>query len=301
MRCGRHVRAEDDSPRPSTPAPSYQPAATSWRPRPSPASRPRRVTRPRCSSRRTRTSTDYVARWLQEPPARRLDQIYRGGLRIETTLDPPSRSRPRRHVPSSSRARTPTCARRSCRRARSAVRAGLRVRPRLTPPTSVNYALGADGRRLGPPAGLVVQALRAGPAPSRPGLTPEHALLPAAPTTSPSPAGRAPTASPRSSRTTRGAATARCRCATPPGRRSTPCSHRLILDVGVHETMDLARSMGLKSVRRVRAGKHCASVALGAESGRTARHGVGLRRVRGPRRARASPPRAPACSTATAR
>jgi len=41
---------------------------------------------------------------------------------------------------------------------------------------------------------------------------------------------------------------------------------RLILDVGVKETMDLARSMGLSSVRQYEAGRDCASVALGAES-----------------------------------
>ena len=41
---------------------------------------------------------------------------------------------------------------------------------------------------------------------------------------------------------------------------------RLILDVGVHETMDLARTMGLTSVRQWEPGKYCASVALGAES-----------------------------------
>jgi penicillin-binding protein 1A len=41
---------------------------------------------------------------------------------------------------------------------------------------------------------------------------------------------------------------------------------RLILDVGVHETMDLARSMGLSTVSQYDPKKHCASVALGAES-----------------------------------
>jgi membrane peptidoglycan carboxypeptidase len=41
---------------------------------------------------------------------------------------------------------------------------------------------------------------------------------------------------------------------------------RLILDVGVHETMDLARSMGLGSVQQYDGTRHCASVALGAES-----------------------------------
>jgi penicillin-binding protein 1A len=41
---------------------------------------------------------------------------------------------------------------------------------------------------------------------------------------------------------------------------------RLILDVGVKETMDVARSMGLTSVRQYDPNRDCASVALGAES-----------------------------------
>lgn len=41
---------------------------------------------------------------------------------------------------------------------------------------------------------------------------------------------------------------------------------RLILDVGVKETMELARAMGLTSVREHDPTLHCASVALGAES-----------------------------------
>jgi membrane peptidoglycan carboxypeptidase len=41
---------------------------------------------------------------------------------------------------------------------------------------------------------------------------------------------------------------------------------RLVLDVGVKETMDLARSMGLTTVQAYDPARHCASVALGAES-----------------------------------
>src|SRR5690606_18446396 len=54
-------------------------------------------------------------------------------------------------------------------------------------------------------------------------------------------------------------------------RRATAASvntvyTRLILDVGVEATMDLARNLGVTGVRPYDAAVHCASVALGAES-----------------------------------
>ena len=87
----------------------------------------------------------------------------------------------------------------------------------------VNYALGSGRRRLRPPAGLRLQALRARPClPDR--RHPERDRTPGGPTTSPSRAAPSPTARPPSSRTTRAAATAPSPCATRPGPRSTPCS-----------------------------------------------------------------------------
>ena len=163
--------------------------------------------------------TDYVARWLEEHLPGGLDQIYRGGLRIETTLDPTLQESAQRQVAEFLDGTEPDLRTSlvSVEPPTGYVRAFVSGRDFAT--DQVNYALGAaTGGGSGRQPGSAVQAVRARPRlPGRP--HPEHDRTPGGPTTSPRRAARSPTAARPCSRTTRAAATAPSRCATPPGRR----------------------------------------------------------------------------------
>ena len=208
--------------------------------------------------------TDYVARWLQEHLPGGLDQIYRGGLRIETTLDPALQESARRHVAEFLEGTEPDLRTSlvAVEPQRGYVRAFVSGRDFAT--DQVNYALGRDGAGSGRQPGsafkpfVLARAFQAG-------LTPDTTY-----------SGRAHDVTEECGPRPDGSATVLenyegSGYGTLPLRNATWASvntvfTRLILDVGVHETMDLARSMGLSTVRPYEAGRDCASVALGAES-----------------------------------
>ena len=206
--------------------------------------------------------TDYVARWLEAHLPGGLDQIYRGGLRIETTLDPALQASAQRHVAGFLDGTAPDLRTSlvSIEPPTGYVRAFVSGRDFAT--DSVNHALGAGGGGSGRQPGsafkpfVLARAFQAGLTPDTPYSGRPHDVTEA--------------------------------CSTPdqpvvldnyegsgygtlPLRNATWASvntvyTRLILDVGVKETMDLARSMGLSTVRKYDGSRDCASVALGAES-----------------------------------
>jgi penicillin-binding protein 1A len=208
--------------------------------------------------------TDYVARWLEHHLPGGLDQIYRGVLRIETTLDPALQESAQRHVADFLEGTEPD------------LRTSL---VSIEPPTgfvrafvsgrdfsndSVNYALGAAGGGSGRQPGsafkpfVLARAFQTGVTPNDTYSGRPHDVTEAC--------GPKPDGSPQILKNYEGSG-----YGTLPLRNATWASvntvfTRLILDVGVKETMDLARSMGLTTVSQYKPGYHCASVALGAES-----------------------------------
>jgi penicillin-binding protein 1A len=207
--------------------------------------------------------TDYVARWLEDHLPGGLDQLYRGGLRIETTLDPALQEAARRHVNEFLEGTEPDLRTSlvSVEPPTGYVRAFISGRDFKT--DQVNYALGRDGGGSGRQAGsafkpfVLARAFQAGITPSAPYSGRPHDVTDPCGTTD-----GGPTVLDNYEGSGYG---------TLPLRNATWASvntvyTRLILDVGVKETMDLARSMGLTSVSEYNAKTHCASIALGAES-----------------------------------
>jgi penicillin-binding protein 1A len=208
--------------------------------------------------------TDYVARWLQAHLPGGLDQIYRGGLRIETTLDPILQEAAKRHVAEFLDGTEPDLRTSlvSIEPPTGYVRAFVSGRDYAT--DRVNHALGANGGGSGRQPGssfkpfVLARAFQTGLTPDAPYSGRPHDVT--------EPCGPRPNGDPTILENYEGSG-----YGTLPLRNATVSSvntafTRLILDVGVHETMDLARAMGLSSVRQYDAGRDCASVALGAES-----------------------------------
>ena len=125
--------------------------------------------------------TDYVLQVARGAPARAArDQIYRGGLRIETTLDPDQQAAARQQVADfleGTAARPPRVAGRG--RAAHRLRAGVHLRRRRLRDRPGQLRARRHERRrrrrrrLGPPARLGVQAVRAGRRPSTRASRPE--------------------------------------------------------------------------------------------------------------------------------
>ena len=213
---------------------------------------------------------DYVLRWLEAHLPGGRDTIYQDGLRIETTLDPDQQAAARKQVEAfldgtDPELRTSLVA---VEPPSGFVRAFVSGRDFAT--DQVNYALG------GASAGDV----EGGGSGRQPGSAFKPFVLAAALDSGITPAarysgalhdvtkecGRRPNGDPQVLENYEGA-----RYGTLALREATWDSvntvyTRLILDVGVEETMTMARQLGLTGVRPYEQGQYCASVALGAES-----------------------------------
>ncbi|MFZ6003641.1 MAG: transglycosylase domain-containing protein [Actinomycetota bacterium] len=210
--------------------------------------------------------TDYVFRWLEANLPGGRDQIFQGGLRIDTTLDPVAQQAAHEQVTRFLEGTEPD------------LRTSLVA---VEPPTGyvrafvsgrdytvdrVNYALGrtsaggvrggGSGRQAGSAFKpfVLAQALSAGITPNttysgRPHDVTEACHSPDTVLENYEGAGYG---------------TVDLRTAT--WKSVNTVYTRLILDVGVDKTMALAKALGLTSVRDYDGSIHCASVALGAES-----------------------------------
>lgn len=210
--------------------------------------------------------TDYVLRWLKVHLPGGEDQIYQGGLLVETTLDPDAQAAARAEVAEFLDGTEPD------------LRTSLVA---VEPPTgyvrafvsgrdfavdSVNYALGktsgggvgggGSGRQPGSSFKpfVLAQALSEGITPDTTYSGRDHDV---------SEACHSP-GTVLENYEGAGYGTVDLRTAT--WKSINTVYTRLILDVGVDKTMALAQAMGLSSVRDYDPAVHCASVALGAES-----------------------------------
>ncbi len=210
--------------------------------------------------------TDYVFRWLEAHLPGGIDQIYQGGLHVETTLDPDAQSAAKQQVEDFLSGSSPD------------LRTSLVA---VEPPTGyvrafvsgrdfsvdrVNYALGktsgggvgggGSGRQPGSAFKpfVLAQALASGITPSATYSGRPHDV---------SQACHSP-GTVLQNYEGAGYGTLDLRTAT--WKSVNTVFTRLILDVGVDKTMALAKKMGLTSVRDYDPKIHCASVALGAES-----------------------------------
>lgn len=204
--------------------------------------------------------TDYVARWLEDHLPGGLDQIYQGGLEIVTTIDPDLQALARAHVAgfldgTEGDLRTSLV---SVEPPTGYVRAFISGRDFAT--DQVNYALGAAGGGSGRQTGsafkpfVLAQAFAEGLTPETPYSGRPHDVS--------VPCG--PPGTVLDNYEGSGFGTLPLRTAT--WKSVNTVFTRLILDVGVEETMALARNMGLSGVRTYDPARDCASVALGAES-----------------------------------
>jgi penicillin-binding protein 1A len=210
--------------------------------------------------------TDYVLRWLKVHLPGGEDQIFQGGLRIETTLDPDAQAAARQEVTefldgTEPDLRTSLVA---VEPPTGYVRAFISGRDFTT--DAVNYALGltsgggvgggGSGRQPGSAFKpfVLAQALSSGITPEALYSGRDHDV---------SDACQSP-GTVLENYEGAGYGTVDLRTAT--WKSINTVYTRLILDVGVDKTMALAQAMGLTSVRDYDPAVHCASVALGAES-----------------------------------
>ena len=210
--------------------------------------------------------TDYVFRWLEAHLPGGTDQIFRGGLKVETTLDPDAQAAARKQVTdfldgTDPDLRTSLVA---VEPPTGYVRAFISGRDFAT--DRVNYALGrvsgggvgggGSGRQPGSAFKpfVLATALTAGITPDATYSGRPHDVSEAC-------------HSPGTVLQNYGGSsygTLDLRTAT--WKSVNTVYTRLILDVGVDKTMATAKAMGLAGVRDYDGSIHCASVALGAES-----------------------------------
>jgi penicillin-binding protein 1A len=210
--------------------------------------------------------TDYVRRWLVAHLPGGERQIFEGGLRIETTLDPVAQAAARQQVAefldgTEPDLRTSLVA---VEPQRGYVRAFVSGRDFAT--DAVNYALGrtsaggvgggGSGRQPGSAFKpfVLAQALTAGITPGTTYSGRDHDV---------SEACHAP-GTVLENYEGAGYGTIDLRTATI--KSVNTVFTRLILDVGVDKAMAMARTLGVTGVRPYDPAVHCASVALGAES-----------------------------------
>ncbi|HEX4868404.1 MAG TPA: transglycosylase domain-containing protein [Acidimicrobiales bacterium] len=210
--------------------------------------------------------TDYVRRWLVAHLPGGEDQIFQGGLRIETTLDPAAQAAAREQVAAFLDGTEPDLRTSlvAVEPPTGYVRAFVSGRDFAT--DAVNYALGqssgggvgggGSGRQPGSAFKpfVLAQAFASGITPDttysgRPHDVSEACHSPGTVLENYEGAGYG---------------TVDLRTAT--AKSVNTVFTRLILDVGVDKTMALARSLGVTGVREYDPAVHCASVALGAES-----------------------------------
>jgi penicillin-binding protein 1A len=210
--------------------------------------------------------TDYVWRWLEAHLPGGIDQIYQGGLRIDTTLDPVAQAAAHEQVAgfldgTEPDLRTSLVA---VEPPTGYVRAFVSGRDFAT--DQVNYALGGvsgggvggggSGRQTGSAFKpfVLAQALSEGITPDTTYSGRPHDVSEAC----------GPDDPVLDNYEGAGYGTLDLRTAT--WKSVNTVYTRLILDVGVDKTMALAKAMGLTGVRDYDPAVHCASVALGAES-----------------------------------
>ncbi len=209
--------------------------------------------------------TDYVHRWLVAHLPGGEEQIFRGGLRIETTLDPAIQAAAHAQVAgfldgTEPDLRTSLVA---VEPPTGFVRAFVSGRDYAT--DQVNYALGSasaggvggggSGRQPGSAFKpfVLARAFATGITPDAVYSGRDHDVSEAC--------GPGPVLG-----NYEGAGYGDIDLRTATAKSVNTVYTRLILDVGVGETMALARSMGLTSVREYVPGAFCASIALGSES-----------------------------------
>ncbi|MEO7428437.1 MAG: transglycosylase domain-containing protein, partial [Acidimicrobiales bacterium] len=210
--------------------------------------------------------TDYVFRWLEAHLPGGIDQIYQGGLHVETTLDPDAQAAGRQQVADFLNGTAPD------------LRTSL---VSVEPPTGyvrafvsgrdfsvdrVNYALGktssggvgggGSGRQPGSAFKpfVLAEALASG-------ITPDAIY-----SGRPHDVSQACHSPGTVLQNYEGSGYGNLDLRTATWKSVNTVFTRLILDVGVDKTMALAKTMGLSSVRDYDPSVHCASVALGAES-----------------------------------
>jgi penicillin-binding protein 1A len=214
--------------------------------------------------------TDYVFRWLEAHLPGGRDQIYRDGLKVETTLDPDMQAIARNRVAAFLNGTAPDLRMSlvSVEPPTGYVRAFISGRYDFAT-DQVNYALGqssaggvsggGSGRQPGSSFKpfVLAQALSEG-------ITPE-ARYSGAPADVTKQCGTDAKGKPQVIDNYGGErfGTISLRDAT--WHSVNAVYARLILDVGVDKTMDLARRMGVTGEPVYQPGKYCASIALGAE------------------------------------
>ncbi len=215
--------------------------------------------------------TDYVLKWLDAHLPGGRDQVYRDGLRIETTLDPDQQESAKQQVADFLKGTQPDL--------RAAVVA-------VEPPTGfvrayisgggdfavdqVNYALGGrsaggvTGGGSGRQPGSAIKPFVLAAALDE-GITPE-ARYSGAPHNVTEPCGKDAQGKDVILKNYGGSSYGTLALRDATWESVNTVYTRLILDVGVERVMTLAKEMGLTGMRTWEPGKYCASIALGAES-----------------------------------
>jgi penicillin-binding protein 1A len=214
--------------------------------------------------------TDYVFRWLEAHLPGGRDTIYQDGLKIETTLDPDLQAEAHEIVGGFLDGTAPDLRTSlvSVEPPTGYVRAFISGRDFQT--DQVNYALGrtssgdVGGGGSGRQAGSAFKPFVLATALDS-GITPE-ARYSGQPHDVTKECGPKPDGSPQVLENFDNARYGTLDLRTATWKSVNAVYTRLILDVGVEETMDMARNLGLTGVRRWEPGKYCASISLGAEA-----------------------------------
>ena len=223
---------------------------------------------------------DYVLSWLEQNLPGGRDRIFAGGLRVETTLDPLLQAAAQLEVTSFLDGTEPDLQTSlvAVEPPTGFVRAFVSGRDYRT--SQVNHALGTGGGGSGRQPGSAFKPFVLAEALGQ-GITPD--------TTYP---GSPHQVGNQVIENYGGASYGRLSLRNATWSSVNTVYTRLVLDVGVDKVLALARRMGLSSVREFDPAIHGASVRAGRRVHLAARHGVCLRRLRGPGRPSRTRPRA---------